>query len=79
MRKLVKIILILALLSWAAMGLRHAQGKRDDGVWRQDIPLDSSARLEIFDVGDETASLPSRIKWLASQAVTWAKDSEIEE
>src|SRR5215210_3617595 len=30
MRKLVKIVLILALLSWAALGLRYAQGQRGD-------------------------------------------------
>ncbi|HEX8922321.1 MAG TPA: hypothetical protein VF766_12675 [Pyrinomonadaceae bacterium] len=29
MRKLLKILFILALLSWGALGLRHAQGQRD--------------------------------------------------
>lgn len=30
MRRIVKIVLILALLSWAAIGLRHARGQRSD-------------------------------------------------
>ena len=76
MRRLYKIVFLILVLAWGAAGLRHAQGQHGDNG-QQD--LNSGATLEIFETGDETASLPSRIKWIASQAVTWAKDSEIEE
>lgn len=71
MRRLCKIFFLILVLAWGAAGLRHAQGQR--GADRlQDAD-------EIFETGDEIASVPSRIEWAASQAVTWAKDSEIEE
>ena len=76
MRRLCKIFFLILVLAWGAAGLRHAQGQHDrDG--RQDV--NSGTALEIFETGDENASAPSRIQWVASQAVTWAKDSEIEE
>jgi len=75
MRSLCKIVFLILVLAWGAAGLRHAQGQHDNG--RQDA--DSAATLEIFETDDETASVSSRIKWVASQAATWAKDSEVEE
>lgn len=76
MRRLCKIFFLILVLAWGAAGLRHAQGQHDrDG--RQEV--DSSATLEIFETGDENASAPSTIQWVAGQAVAWAKDSEIEE
>ena len=71
MRRLCKILFLILVLAWGAAGLRHAQGQR--GADRlQDAD-------EISETSDERASVPSRIKRVASQAVTWAKDSEMEE
>lgn len=72
MRRLLKIVFIVTLLAWAALGLRHAQGQRDQSPARQEV-------VEIFDTGDETAPATSRIAWVAEQTVTWANDSEVEE
>jgi len=71
MRRLCKIFFLILVLAWGAAGLRHAQGQRGD-----DTLQDAD---EIFETGDEIVSVPSRIEWAASQAVTWAKDSEVEE
>ena len=68
MRRLLKIVFIVLVLAWAALGLRHAQGS----LVRQEAD-------EIFDTGDETAPAPSKIAWVAGQTVTWVNDSEIEE
>ena len=76
MRRLSKILFLLLVLAWGAAGLRHAQGQRGDGGLQD---ADSGATLEIFEAGDENASAPSRIKWIAKRTVRWAKDSEIEE
>ncbi|HYG81754.1 MAG TPA: hypothetical protein VD861_15260 [Pyrinomonadaceae bacterium] len=75
MQRLFKIVFVIVVLAWGAAGLRHAQGQRR-GQLQDAAP---GAALEIFDTGDETASVPSRTEWLARQAVTWAKDYEIEE
>lgn len=71
MQRLFKIVFVVLVLAWGAAGLRHAQGQRQD--------VGRGAALEIFDTGDHSASVPSRTEWLARQAVTWAKDYEIEE
>jgi hypothetical protein len=76
MRRLFKIVFIMLVLAWGAASLRHAQGQR--GV-RPQAAADSGAALEIYDTGDKTASTPSRIERAAGQAVTWVKDSEIDE
>ncbi|HKQ51882.1 MAG TPA: hypothetical protein VJT74_05900 [Pyrinomonadaceae bacterium] len=68
MRRLFKILLIVILLAWGALGLRHAQGSL--------VPHEAD---EIFDTGAVTAPVPSRIAWVAEQTVTWVNDSEIEE
>ena len=77
MRRLFKIVFLVLVLAWGAASLRHAQGQRGDARSRQDA--DSAATLEIFDTGDKTAPASARIKWVAGQTVTWAKDSEVEE
>ncbi len=71
MRRLCKIFFLILVLAWGAAGLRHAQGQRG-----ADTLQDAD---KIFETGDKTASVPSRIKRVASQAVIWAKDSEVEE
>ncbi|HEY0376182.1 MAG TPA: hypothetical protein VGC87_04425 [Pyrinomonadaceae bacterium] len=76
MRRLFKIVFIMLVLAWGAAGLRHAQGQRGG---RLQSAADSGAALEIYDTGDKRASTPSRVEWVAGRAVTWAKDSEIEE
>jgi hypothetical protein len=76
MRRLFKIVFIMLVLAWGAAGLRHAQGQRGG---RPQAVADSGAALEIFDTGDKGASTPSRIEWVTKQAVTWAKDYEVEE
>jgi hypothetical protein len=75
MRRLFKIIFVMLVLAWGAASLRHAQGQRGG----RPQAADSGASLEIYDTGDKTASTPSRIEWVAGQAVTWAKDYEIDE
>ena len=75
MQRLCKIVFIVLVLAWGAAGLRHAQGQHGG----QHQAADSGATLEIFETGDEAASPPSRIQWVTKQAVTWAKDYEIEE
>ena len=77
MQRLFKVFFIILVLAWGAASLRHAQGQRGDGRPRPDA--DSAATLEIFDTGDKAAPASARIKWVASQSVTWAKDSEVEE
>jgi len=72
MRRLFKILFIILLLAWGALGLRHAQGQRGQSPVRQEA-------AEIFDAGDEAAPAPSRIAWVAEQTVTWVNDSEVEE
>jgi hypothetical protein len=72
MRSLLKILLIVTLLAWGALGLRHAQGQRGHSLARQEAD-------EIFDTGDKTAPASSRIAWVAGQSVTWVNDSEVEE
>ena len=72
MRRLLKIFFIVLLLAWGALGLRHAQGQRGQSL----VPREAD---EIFDTGDEAAPAPSRIAWVAEQAVTWVNDSEVEE
>ena len=76
MRRLCKIVFIVLVLAWGAASLRHAQGHRGNVVGRQD---DSSASLEIFDTGDETAPPSFRIKMIANHTAAWAKDYEIDE
>ncbi|HKR02663.1 MAG TPA: hypothetical protein VJT09_18435 [Pyrinomonadaceae bacterium] len=78
MRRLCKIFFIMLVLVWGAAGLRHAQGQRgvDDRQWQE---ADPGKSLEIFETGDETASTPSRIGWIASQMATWTQDYETEE
>ncbi|HWS99138.1 MAG TPA: hypothetical protein VN256_02625 [Pyrinomonadaceae bacterium] len=77
MHRLFKVVFIILVLAWGAASLRHVQGQRGDGRPRQGA--DAAATLEIFDTGDKTAPLPSRVEWLARQTVTWAKDYEVEE
>lgn len=49
------------------------------GVWLQGIPLEAVARIEILETNGQIASIPSWTKWLSSHAMSWEKDSEIEE
>ena len=70
MRRLFKILFIITLLAWGALGLRQSFARQE---------ADSGATLEIFEAGDETAPAPSRIAWVAEQTVTWVNDYEVEE
>ncbi len=72
MRRLIKILFLVTLLAWGALGLHHAQGQRGPDIVRQEAD-------EIFDSGDKTAPASSRIAWVAEQTVTWVNDSEVEE
>ena len=72
MRRLIKILFVIVLLAWGALGLRHARGQRGPDPARQEA-------VEIFDSGDKTAPASSRIAWVAGQTVTWVDDSEVEE
>jgi predicted thioesterase len=44
MRKLIKIVLIFALLAWAAVGLRHAQGQREGASVSRSTVVSASNR-----------------------------------
>ena len=77
MRRLFKLVFIILVLAWGAASLRYAQAHRGNVVGQQ--VADSGAALEIYETGDETASPSSRIKTVAGQTVTWAKDYEIDE
>lgn len=65
MRRLLKILFLVMLLAWGALGLRHSSAQQD--------------AVEIFDTGDKTAPAPARIAWVAEQTVTWVDDYEVEE
>lgn len=54
MRKLVKIAVIFALLSWAALGLRQAQGQRDSESTTRKVasPLSNRLQVETIHAGD---------------------------
>lgn len=71
-RRLLKILFLVTLLVWGALGLRHARGQRGPDPAPQEAD-------EIFDTGDKTAPLSSRIAWVAEQTVTWVNDYEVEE
>lgn len=50
------------------------------GVWLQGISPETIARIELLETSDEpTASFPIRAIPLASHALAWKKDSELEE
>ena len=77
MRRLLKILFVVMLLAWGALGLRHAQGRRGEDFARQGAA--PAATLEIFETGDEAAPAPARIEWVARRTVAWVNDSEVEE
>ncbi len=58
----------------ASMPINHGYG-----VWLQGIHVESIMRLDVVETSNETSSLPSWTKWLASHAISWEEDSEIEE
>jgi pSer/pThr/pTyr-binding forkhead associated (FHA) protein len=60
----------------AAVPLNHGYG-----IWLQGVPFERVARIEISEMGEEAGSLSalSRLMPLASHALRWERDSEMEE
>lgn len=76
MRKLFKILFIFAVLSWAAAGLRHAQGERRNGASTEPgatLNADSRTHSDIVVQGAHGSFLLKDLKFASTPASTILK------